>query len=454
MLRLRRLSLSLLISVVVASIVFGLLLNKVYSHFHSEQQSSKELSSSQLEALGTHLSGILRSLDNKDDFIKAWKQENSFLFLEVLNREDVGMPDVMIKTLETNGSITLSSSTRLSFYSYLGQDQYFVLRTPITTDNQLNQWLAILFTFIFYALLILIVVIWLVPLMRQLQTLQLSAKTLGEGDLSARIASSKFSYINDIELEFNRMAQRIEELVSDIGLLSSAISHEMRAPLAKFQFGLDALEEETDDKKRQLYFSRLEKVIKEMTLLTDTLLTYARLDKNIAQLPTDEVDLLDLCKNLIALASDQSEKDQQKKIEINLNVHQPYYRITGNFFYLNLMIENLISNAVKYGGGKIRIGLEQQEKNILLLIEDNGHGIEEIFKKEIFKPFVRGEQTQSNNGLESTYKKGYGLGMALVKRIADLHKIEISITRSTDLGGAKFVLLFMRSDPLHPSATN
>jgi two-component system, OmpR family, sensor kinase len=450
MLTLRRLSLSLLISVVVASIVLGLLLNKIYSQVNSDQEANRELSPSQLEALGAQLSGVLRNLDNKDDFIKAWQQENAPLFLEIMSREDVGMPDDMITKLETDGSIILSSSTTLSFYSYLAQDQYFVLRTPITIDNQSNRWLAVLFTFIFYALLILIVFIWLMPLVRQLRALQLSAKTLGEGDLSARITSSKFSYINDIEVEFNRMAQRIEELVSDIGLLSSAISHEMRAPLAKFQFGLDALEEEADDEKRQRYYRRLEKVIKEMTLLIDTLLTYARLDKNIAQLPVDEVDLVDLCKSLVAAASSQSEKEQQK-IVISLNASQPNYRITGNFFYLNLMVENLISNAIKYGRGKMAIGLIQDDKNIYLCIEDNGLGIDENLKNNIFKPFVRGKQTQDKNEIESTNKKGYGLGMALVKRIADLHKVEIHITQSTELGGAKFFLLF----PLpESSATN
>lgn len=102
-------------------------------------------------------------------------------------------------------------------------------------------------------------------------------------------------------------------------------------------------------------------------------------------------------------------------------------------FYLKLLLENLLSNAVKYSRGKILISLGQYENKIFLTVEDNGSGIEEDFKKNIFKPFIRGAES----------KNGYGLGMALVKRIADLHNVEIKITTSEVLGGAKFSLLFV-----------
>lgn len=111
-------------------------------------------------------------------------------------------------------------------------------------------------------------------------------------------------------------------------------------------------------------------------------------------------------------------------------------------FYLNLLLENLVANAVKYGRGKILVSLDQHENKILLTIEDNGPGIEDNFKQNIFKPFIRGEETKSEGGAQRTSQKGYGLGMALVKRIADLHGVEIEITTSEALGGAKFTLLF------------
>jgi signal transduction histidine kinase len=107
-----------------------------------------------------------------------------------------------------------------------------------------------------------------------------------------------------------------------------------------------------------------------------------------------------------------------------------------------LLIENLISNAVKYGRGKILISFSQNENGILFAIEDNGLGIEESFKQDIFKPFVRGQKAKSEAGSHPAPQKGYGLGMALVKRIVDLHSVEIEISKSENLGGAKIILLF------------
>lgn len=445
MLRLRTLTLSLLLTIVVASVGSGLLLDKLYSELYSSEPDTKGLKQSQLDVIGAQLSATIRKLDDKEEFIQLWQAENSSLSLEIITRDDIRIPEELLQKLENTGHIILSSSANLSYYSFLKEDDsYLVIRSPLAGNNQPN-WLPILFTFIFYALLMLIVFTWLFPLIRRLQTIQLSAKKLGEGDLSARITPSIISHIKDIELEFNRMAQRIEELVSDISLLSSAISHEMRAPLAKLQFGLDALREEDDEETRRIYQDRLDKVIADMTHLIDTLLKYARLDKNIAQLPKDEVDLLAMCAKLITSVTQGESAEGVSsfaKTGITINAKDPFYIVKGDVFYLNLLIENLLANAVKYGRDKIIVSLDQHENQIFLAVEDSGPGIAENFKKNIFKPFIRGEETKSESEAQRTSQKGYGLGMALVKRIADLHNVEIEITQSETLGGAKLILVF------------
>ncbi|HTF94566.1 MAG TPA: ATP-binding protein [Cellvibrio sp.] len=450
MLSLRTLTLTLLLTIITGSVGAGLLLDKLYAGLHSSEKSNKGLTEAQLEVIGAQLSNVLRTLENKNEFIQAWQTENVFLSLELVNRDDIRMPEELIQTLERTGHLTLSSAASVSYYFPAQAHNYYVLRAPLANQNKSGNWLPILFTIFFYALLILTVFIWLLPLIRRLQTLQLSAKKLGEGDLSARITPGAISHINDIELEFNRMAQRIEELVSDISLLSSAISHEMRAPLAKLQFGLDALREEDDQQKRQVYEDRLDKVIADMTNLIETLLRYARLDKNIAQLPQSEVDLRSLCNRLIASGVKNNVDPYDSSLSspaITINAREDFYLINGDVFYLNLLMENLLSNAIKYGKGEVMISLQREKDYILFTIEDNGPGIAEEFKQDIFKPFMRGEHSGNGSETQTASQKGHGLGMALVKRIADLHKVKIDITTSEVLGGAKFILLFAVSNP-------
>ena len=450
MLRLRTLIMSLLFTIVFASVGSGLLLDELYSQLYSSEKKNQDLTQSQLELIGIQLSSILRKLENKEEFIKAWEQEKVPLSLEIITRDDIGMPEELLRELESVGHITVTSASNISFYYFLNdQKNYFLLRAPLATQHKQSKWLPIIFTVLFYALLISIIFAWLFPLIRQLKNLSFSAKKLGEGELNARITPSAISYIKDIELEFNRMAQRIEELVSDISLLSSAISHEMRAPLAKLQFGLDALREEDDAKKRVVYEERLDKVIADMTTLIETLLRYARLDKNIVNLPSDEVDLLELCtSSLASVMQDSNEISDPKssRLEANVNAVEPFYIIRGDRFYLSLLLENLLANAVKYGRERILISLIQQENTILFMIEDNGPGIDEHFKQDIFKPFIRGEKIKQEPDYKQSPQTGHGLGMALVKRIADLHNVEIEIAKSDVLGGAKISLLFTQAN--------
>lgn len=445
MLTLRTLSLSLLLTIVVTSVGAGLLLDKLYNTLNSSDQPDSGLTQPQLEAIGIQLSTTLRNIENKDEFIRIWQNGNPFVSLEIVQQDDMKIPAELIQELKKNGYLTLSSSSIISAYFPNNADSFFVLRTPQITKQKKNNWLPIAFTILFYSLLIAITVIWLTPLIRRLQTMKSSAKQLGEGDLRARIAPGNISYINDIELEFNRMAQRIEELVSDISLLSSAISHELRAPLAKLQFGLDALRDEEDIEKRHIYEDRLDKVIADMTNLLETLLKYARLDKNIAQLTQDRVNLLELCNNVITSAAHQDDKNACTEINVTATGH--FYIVKGDGFYLNLLIENLLSNAVKYGAGKVLVSIQQYEQHILLSIEDNGTGIVESFRQDIFKPFIRGKNTEGNN--HQPTQKGHGLGMALVKRIADLHNVTIDIATSETLGGARLTLSFPRIHSSH-----
>lgn len=449
MLTLRTLTLSLLFTIVVASVGSGLLLDKLYAELYSSDQSSKELTQTQLAAIGSQLSNILQKIEDRDAFIRLWQEENAPLDLEIMNRDDINIPEELLHELENTGNITLSSYTSLNYYSFLKNNDnfssaksYLVIRSPLASDRHPSKIIPILFTIIFYSLLVLIAFAWVFPLIRRLQTMQLSAKKLGEGDLSARITPSVVSHIKDIELEFNRMAQRIEELVSDISLLSSAISHEMRAPLAKLQFGLDALREEDDEEMRQIYQDRLDTVIADMTNLIDTLLKYARLDKNIVQLPKDGVDLLEVCSNLIASVVQNNNGARALPVDISLKAKNPFYIVNGDAFYLNLLLENLLTNAVKYGRSKVLLGFDMHENKISVTVEDDGPGIEQDFRQNIFKPFIRGAETKYKYGAPRAAQKGYGLGMALVKRIADLHNAEIEITTSEVLGGAKVTVRF------------
>jgi two-component system OmpR family sensor kinase len=98
---------------------------------------------------------------------------------------------------------------------------------------------------------------------------------------------------------------------------------------------------------------------------------------------------------------------------------------------LKIAVNNVLQNAVKYGNGKVHVALVEHTEHFAITVEDNGEGVPELLHGSIFKPFVRGQHQD---------KKGFGVGLAIVKRVIDWHQGQINIGHSELLGGAKFVL--------------
>jgi len=114
----------------------------------------------------------------------------------------------------------------------------------------------LILTLLFYGAVVSLILLWLYPLVRRIQRLTVSAKYFGEGEFSERISTKPSSQLYGIESEFNRMAQRIQDLLADNKLLSTAVSHDLRTPLARLRFGVDALSEQLNSESQQDYINR------------------------------------------------------------------------------------------------------------------------------------------------------------------------------------------------------
>jgi CheY-like chemotaxis protein/two-component sensor histidine kinase len=111
------------------------------------------------------------------------------------------------------------------------------------------------------------------------------------------------------------------------------------------------------------------------------------------------------------------------------------------------MIENLVENALKYGGRSVRVTIESDDTAVHVRVEDDGQGIAPELLPRLFQPFVQGEQTLDRA------QGGLGLGLALVDRLAALHGGSLS-AQSEGLGkGATFALRLPAAAPGAPAAS-
>ena len=426
----RLLTFSLLLMALVATVGLGWLFDGAIEQYRLENNDDKQHKDinavAVLEQLGSELTTTINQLPQpqQQQFVDAWPKQP--YALTMINIERQPLPQPLLDQVKQGQPLLIESSNHLAFYYYLpGSNQLLTLKSPLLLISPAQDNQNYLFTLLFYTALLLLLLLWASPLIRRLVTLRRAAQHFGHGNLSQRISLSRFSYISDIEIEFNRMAGRIENLVDDVKLLSSAVSHDLRTPLARIRFGIDTLEEEDDPILRQRYQKRISDNVDEMAMLVDTLLRYARLDQTMLQIKRQSIDISALITHCIDMK-------QCEEVTIELTKDSQQHYVHGDKTYLIMMFNNLLQNAINYGKTSVRVTLLNESDQLKIIVEDDGLGIPEAQRDNMFKPFVRGSFSNNNHG--------HGMGLAIVKRILDWHEGTIHIEDSTALNGAKFVL--------------
>jgi signal transduction histidine kinase len=211
------------------------------------------------------------------------------------------------------------------------------------------------------------------------------------------------------ELFQQQATERIEEQRDQLEKFASVVSHDLRNPLGVVQGYLD-LAAETGDPE---HFDRCRDALDRMDTLIDDLLTLAREGDTIAE--TESVELSALvteCWSYVSAA------DATLDVETDLEIR-------GDRNRLQQLFENLFRNATEHGGDDVtvRVGTLRDETGIY--VEDDGPGIPEPDREEVFEDGY------------STEDDGTGFGLSIVKQVTDAHGWDVAVTDGTD-GGARF----------------
>ena len=134
----------------------------------------------------------------------------------------------------------------------------------------------------------------------------------------------------------------------------------------------------------------------------------------------------------------------EKEIKFNIE-GQEKATVTTDPAMLEIMLENILSNAIKYSPARsvITITVEQKEKYMMCSITDQGIGIPEEKLTAVFERLYRVDESRNSS------TGGFGLGLSIVKRLADLQQIKISVNSVKNIG-TTFTLIFPSSIPVNP----
>ncbi|UCR85219.1 ATP-binding protein [Pseudomonas chlororaphis] len=267
---------------------------------------------------------------------------------------------------------------------------------------------------------------WVRPHWRDLEQLRLAAERFGDNDLSARLHLSRRSNIRELAEHFNRMASRIEGLIANQRELTNAVSHELRTPIARLSFELDQLKQ-SDPKHNRELIADMYADLGELEEMVSELLTYASLEHGATVINRETIQAhswLDSVVGSVALEAEAA------GVQILIRTCEVECISIEPRFMARAVI-NLLRNAIRYAERRVEVSLVRVGQGYEVQVNDDGPGVPVEGRKKIFEPFSRLDASRDRR------TGGFGLGLALVRRVSQSHGGQVEVTDS-QWGGASF----------------
>ena len=251
---------------------------------------------------------------------------------------------------------------------------------------------------------------------RPLAILRSATRALAQGDLAVRVGSTmgrRADEFTELGRDFDRMAERLDALVTAERRLLRDISHELRSPLARLNVALGLARQQTGADQGAL--DRIEREAERLNLLIGQLLMLARMESGVATAVREPLDLMAIVHEVVEDAAFEA-KSRGRTVQITETCEA---LVSGDPELLHSAVENVVRNAVRHTreGTAVEVSLGRQgEASVVIRVRDHGGGVPEEALPYIFQPFYRvGDARERGTG-------GVGLGLTIVHRTIRLHE--------------------------------
>lgn len=402
----------LLLLMVVISIIISLDLIHSLTHTPDTNNLSQLWSVMQSE-LDTTDPGVVKTNQLNNNFLKGRR----------VSLSQLAWPKESIEQLKQQGFLILSNENKqLLFHGFLPNSQQVYI-TPIKLQDESNYqqyWFII-----FYSALAIGIYLWFRPLLRDVFKVQQGALRFAQHQEVTNISISQSSPLKPVADAMKVMTQRIQQLMNLQRDISTYVSHDIRTPLSRIKF---MLESSSDHNFKQAVSEEVD----EIESLVTELLQYAEFEHTKPNLLRQSVNLHHLIQSSI------DKYYQASNIKLNNNVASSVNTYVDPVIFKRAF-ENLINNAIRYAESTINISYRFEQLH-RITVEDDGNGIVKEKLSDLRRPFVRAEDSPSN--------ENYGLGLAIVDTICVWHGGRLNIGNAESLSGAQFEMTWKElSDP-------
>ncbi len=288
---------------------------------------------------------------------------------------------------------------------------------------------------LFYLSILIVVGLWLRPLMSDLQILTNASQKFAADYREPLRTAHQTSQLTRLAHNLDEMSARLSHLIQSQKELTAALSHEMRTPLARIRFALAVLGNQASASV-QTQLHEINNDVQQMDGLIASMLDYARLDHPDLQMTWQDVALEPWFRHVLA-AADTPDRD----VVLAGVEEQKTARMDGRL--MELALSNLVVNACRYARKQVQVSIAVIDAGYQLSVEDDGDGIPVEQRENIFKAYTRLDTSRNRD------TGGYGLGLAIVARVAALHGGNAVASASAALGGARFSITWPRGARTH-----
>jgi signal transduction histidine kinase len=260
------------------------------------------------------------------------------------------------------------------------------------------------------------------PVAASIQT----ARTLKPDQMATRLPlSGTGDEIDELATTINGLLDRLSAYHAQIIRFTADASHELRGPMGAIRAIVEvALQKPRSQSEYQDILETLGEQCDKLTLLVDALLLLARADAGQVRLNLKPVDFKSVASEIFELYQPLAEENY---VDLQLNACQPYI-LKADEQRLRQLVSNLVDNAIKFNrpGGIVSIALKSDQRNLELIVEDDGIGVSDEQINMIFNRFYQADSARSF--------KGSGLGLSICQWICDAHGGSIHAERKIPSG--------------------
>ncbi len=259
-----------------------------------------------------------------------------------------------------------------------------------------------------------------------------------QGDLDQRIPVASNDEVGQLGKAFNQMADTISINLEEIHRqeqfrrdLIANISHDLRSPLASIQGYLELVllkNEEFTSSQRRYYLEKLFNNAQQLNRLVEELFELSKLEARQVQLNPEPFCLTELVHDVVLSFKPRAET---ANIRLHCDIAEQLPMVYGDIGMIEKALSRLIDNALTYTpeNGEVTITMAKEGAMVSVKVSDTGSGIPEEDLPYVFERFYRVDKSRSR-----AKTIGAGLGLALTKKILELHNMAISVTSARDKG--------------------